>query len=480
MPLFLRFGAQLQEILKAHNLPASELARRMGFKSKTSLFRILNDEASHTASANFWKDFCRQAPVSLSDEEQLLLEQALDVSHRGEEAYALDHAMGELLRPFDEQVEDIPLRCFGDAAPQVSSFRELMKLYQQSPKVQFVLINCSHPVLFRLIGESFNSETMYVHHLMDLNGQLKDTVRSIRACLPLLAFARYTPYTVPETLRSSLIFVLMRTADDQWETHYFVFDHLGELCMMASRDKEFPMFFKAAIEDPTFQRITPLKEVIAPLSGPEDYVAFTQRYYSLEKDRPLYSIKPDVPINFIHPDLLVYAAVDGFNAVGLFSSETEELIGQLYQIQLKRWQNFFEKRKVTHVIFSKDAMIRFARTGRQTDHFFAMRPYTPKEREAILNFLWEQSTSNPYFNIYFAKDNQLILNREISCYEGAGTVFQDANTSYASGHQEVILTHQGFSQQFISYFMNELLPRQVLKERESQHLWDYLLSLCRS
>lgn len=479
MAAYLPFGAQLKALLETHGVSASQLARTMGFKSKTSLFRILNDEVSYEASARFWKDLCRQNPLSFSAEETHLMEQALDVSLRGQEAFALDDAMSDLLTPAVGSVEDIPLHCYGAAAPQATSFRQLMRIYQKSAKVQFVLMNCNHTGLIRLISESFRSETMTIHHLLDLNGTLKDTVRSISACMPLLSFSNYIPYAIPEPVRGRLIFVLMRTEQDEWETHYFIFDQNGELCMMASRDADFPLFLQSAIQEPMLQHVKPLKDVISSLTGPADYVAYTQRYYELENGRPLYSIKPDVPINFIHPDLLVSAAMDGFNAAGLITPETEALIAALYEVQLKRWQNFFEKRKVTHVIFAKEAMIHFARTGRQTDHFFAMRPYTLKERESILTYLWEQSQSNPYFNIYFAKDNRLIHDREISCYEGMGTVIQDADTSYAHGHQEVILTHEGFARQFKNYFMNELLPRHVLSQRESQHLWDYLLSLCK-
>jgi len=477
MAVFLRFGAQLKEVLKARGVSASQLSRQMGYKSKTSLFRVLNDEVSLTALMTFWKDFCRLDPLKMTLEESRILERALDISHRGEEAYALDDAMSQLLHPAEGPAEDIPLRCFGQFAPRVSSFRELMKLYQKSSRVQFVLLNCNHTGLIRLISESFDPDTMVIHHLLDLNGTLKDTLSSISALLPLLHFPNYSPCAVPDPVRSRLIFVLMRTPEGIWETHYFIFDAGGALHMMTSRDPDFPQFLSASIQKPMLSHVTPLRDVISPLRGPADYVACTQRYHALEKGRPLYSIKPDIPVTFIHPDLLVAAARDRFKAMGTVSPETDALIDNLYQVQLRRWQNFFESHKVTHVIFSKEAMIRFARTGDLADRFFTLRPYTPRERESILTFLWEQCQSNPYFNIYFARDNTLIQNREISCFEGKGTVIQDAGTS---GRQEVILTHEGFEQQFKNYFMNELLPRHVLSQRESQYLWDYLISLCRN
>ncbi|MBQ8537666.1 MAG: hypothetical protein IJ461_09725 [Clostridia bacterium] len=474
---FMLFGAQLKTILKNRGVSASQLSRLMGFKSKTTLFRVLNDEVTYASLQSFWRKMTQRQPLPLTQEEWSQLEQSLNVSRQGLEACALNQAMHELLHPSQQPFEDIPVRCFGQDAPRVQSLRELMRFYRQSPRVHITLVNCTQSDLLRLICQSLSPESMQIHHLLNLNDTLLDTVRSIGACLPLLPYACYTPYALSEPLRSSELFVIFHNGEGQWETHYFLFTAQGELCMMASRDKDFPSFWKAALQDPLVPFLQPLKVVLGPLSAPSDFVGFIQRYYELEKERALYSIKPDVPINFIHPDLLVDAVREGLNKNGA-SPVDETLISDLYDIQLKRWQNFFEKRKVTHVIFSKEAMIRFARTGRQTDHFFVMRPYTAKEREAILTFLWEQAQSNPYFNLYFAHENCVIEDREISCYEGAGTVFQDANTSYNQDHQEVMITHPAFAQQFKRYFMNELLVNHVLSPRETQHLWDYLIALC--
>lgn len=477
----LLFGAQLKAILSARGISASQLAKWMGFKSRTSLFRVLNDEVSYASLQNFWKELEQCEAFSLSKNEIQLMEKALDTSRQGLDVYTLNQAMHELLRPAAGPLKDFPVKCFGQAAPAAQSFRQLMALYSQSPQVHFVLLNCTHLPLVRLIGESLNPDTMHIFHLLNLNENLLETVHGIRACLPLLPNSCYSPYAIETPVQLSLFFVLWRNGSGQQETHYYMLPPHGDVCMMASCDKDFSSFWREALESPLKPLIFPIKDVLGPLTGPEDYVGYIQRYYELEKDRALYSLKPDVPINFIHPDLLVSAAMDGFRNTDIMNTANmETLIAQLYDIQLKRWQNFFEKRKVTHAIFSKDAMIRFARTGRQTDHFFAMRPYTPKEREGILSFLWEQSQTNPYFNIYFAKENSVIEDREISCYEGAGTIFQDANTSYAAGHQEVLLTHPGFAQQFQHYFMNELLHSHVLSPRETQHLWDYLISLCKT
>ena len=49
------FSACLREILNRRGISASELSRRMGFSSRTSVFRLLNGETSHEKQREFVK-----------------------------------------------------------------------------------------------------------------------------------------------------------------------------------------------------------------------------------------------------------------------------------------------------------------------------------------------------------------------------------------------------------------------------------------
>ena len=52
-------------------------------------------------------------------------------------------------------------------------------------------------------------------------------------------------------------------------------------------------------------------------------------------------------------------------------------------------------------------MMQFALTGRQSDHFYAARAFTPQERAQILQLCLDASLSDPYFNIHFAVSEDL-------------------------------------------------------------------------
>ena len=217
-------------------------------------------------------------------------------------------------------------------------------------------------------------------------------------------------------------------------------------------------------------QLTMLQNHFPITDSPEDYLRYTEQYREMEFDREVYSIKPDVPINLIHPDILLPSVMDGFRDSGFADREQlVPLVQNLYDIQLMRFENFFRKRKVTHIVFSLEAMRAFMRTGKQTDHFFAMRSYTLAERMAILNHLRDQAAKNPHFYIHFLKEDTPAPIMEITMYEGYGVMFTKANTDYnlAGEHTEALVTHPGFMRKYREFFMRELLPRYVMSHHET-------------
>lgn len=119
---------------------------------------------------------------------------------------------------------------------------------------------------------------------------------------------------------------------------------------------------------------------------------------SWERGRAVYDIKLDVPISYIHPDLLLSSVRKGFSEQKFGEgAEREELIGKFYDIHLRRYENFMTKRRATHTIFSSEAMMEFAKTGVQSDHFFAMAPYEKQERVQILAHLRDPALSESVF-----------------------------------------------------------------------------------
>ena len=157
------------------------------------------------------------------------------------------------------------------------------------------------------------------------------------------------------------------------------------------------------------------------------------------------------------------------------------MIQRFYAVHRKRFDNYFQKRRPTHTIFSKQAMARFAKTGRQSDHFFAMRPFTREERVAVLTHLKAQNEQNPYFSIYFFKPEYHQPRTEICLYEGKGTMLTKADTDYdfSGMHTEALITQPEFSRKYKEFFLKDLLESKVLSPKETLAAFDELIEIAK-
>ena len=205
----------------------------------------------------------------------------------------------------------------------------------------------------------------------------------------------------------------------------------------------------------------PLKKMFDKAMNSGGYLDFAEECRRLEQNRAIYTIKLDVPLSFVQTDIVASCIMDGF--------VEKETLEDMIRVHQRRFDNYFTKKKVSHVIFSREAMERFARTGRQSDHFFALRSYTPEERVRILQNLRGQEESNPYFHVYFFEDGFQPPAAEVGLYEGVGTLMAKPYTDYnlSGEHAETIISQKEFCARYKAYFMNDLLERHVMNRRET-------------
>ena len=161
--------------------------------------------------------------------------------------------------------------------------------------------------------------------------------------------------------------------------------------------------------------------------------------------------------------------------------EAEQVVGVLSEVHARRFHNIYKKRKATNTILSLEFMERFARTGRQTDHFFALRPYMPEERVRILSHMKDQAQSNPSFKLYFFKPDFAPPLMEIALYEGEGTLMAKPFTDYnlAGDHAEAMITNEEFCARYKAFFTEDLLARQVMSREETIREMERLIEIAR-
>ena len=197
----------------------------------------------------------------------------------------------------------------------------------------------------------------------------------------------------------------------------------------------------------------PIKRNYFDSSAFEDYILYSRNYAALEHDHTIWKIKPDVGVDQIPAWILKQAFREG---PVLADNQFAEAFNKVEGIYRDRYKNTFTRHKHAYTVFKRGAMRRFAMTGKTTDHFWMMRPYTPKERRIILSELLKQQQDNPYVHFYFLKDNAALRDVRIAYYEGEGMLILDSGTDYnlEQGHSEVLITYERMLSLFREFCLN--------------------------
>lgn len=485
----LSFGECVKGFLKSRELSVLEGSKLLGMKSATSLFRILHDEVNIKTLEKIYPQIIEA--FSLTAQEKNRLQRGLMISRMGVEQYLGYKSMWRLLFPQKNAAPNQKTLLHitgGMSMPIPDSMQQFVVFLMNCAHVEITLVGCCTPeIISAFYPLTIQKKNIKIIHFMP--GQkksLQQMIGSIAAITPFLPYSWYSAYLPKAGAPAEIAAlyehneILIDSTDDAGNRrlHHVVQVEKAGMQLIEYED-ETPFQFHRQLLMRHIPRLNPIKTVFSQATHPEEYVTYTEQYRQIEENRAIYSIKPDLPINFIHPDLMVAAVMEGFTDQDFGSrGALEELVGRLYQIHLQRWKNIFEKKKVTHIVFSAKEMLEFARSGILTDHFFAIRAFTPAERKGILQNIRKQMAENPYFNVYFSRDDHLPFQFEMTAYEQWGVQLNHAHTSYnfAEGHAEALILQKEFWQIFISFYQFELLQEHVLSARESLALMDQLIA----
>ena len=479
------FGQCLRQILESKNTSASELARMMNYKSRNTVFRILSGEGGYSVLKAFYDRLLQEDQLSLHEKERVELHQALNVSRVGVENYKSYCMLAELLG--ETHAEDALAISW---ETESSDIADIDAVIRECREAVITITGCCDRQLFErfrrsMIGLSKKTKLTIAHFIYT---GAEEVIRNISAIQPLFFESCYTPYALEPDMfspekerlyRSNCVFVHAVDAEGKGFDQAFLLVDKGVFCAMGRRAPGgFRLLQTFFGEDEL--RMYPLKKSFTQANGVQKYADYIDECARLERGRSIYNIRQDVPISFVHPDILVSAVTEGFRNTGFAEeAELEAILPALYEVQLSRYRNFFEKRRPTHTIFSYEAMERYARTGEQSDHFFAMRPFTGEERVRILSHLREQTQSNPQFKIYFFCKRCTPPKMEIGLYEGAGVLLAKPHTDYnlSRGHAEAIVDQKALCERFREFFMQYLLEDYVMSSEETLMALDNLIRI---
>lgn len=476
----------LDELLKRNGISASELSRRMGFSSRTSVFRILKDESSSEKQREFLERLEQSRALPLTQEDREALRVGAEVSRIGYEQFSVYQAMEELIMPSKRETLPLHVSRWMNGAMEEVSFSAWMGRIFSSRSVKLLIVGCCSGTLFRAMAEQLGegrAEHVEITHYIQATGSA--LVRSLIAIQPVLYYGGYQAYMPGE--RHGRLFdcdmILAECEDADGTRHWAqaVMPDETRLCC-CTLDGEQTYGFLTNLLTTYAAGMKPIKNAFMQPASPADYLKYTEQYREIEKDTALYDIKCDMPINFINADVLLDPVRDGFKAVGFCGeAEREALVLAFHAIQKRRFENFRTKHSPTYTIFNYERMRHFAMTGKQSDHFFAIRPYTPAERVRILSDLREMTRTVPYFTVYFFKRDIEPVYDEIGLYEGKGLLLTKPDTDYRldGEHAEALITQPELCSSYQRFYLDHLIKECVVGRQETLAILDELIALSR-
>jgi len=487
----------LLEMMTARNLSSAQLAVILGHKSKTTLLRILQGTAGLRSLGNVYKELCSCEELHLTEQEAERLHTAYDMELWGADTYRARTEMLRLLRKPDNRPTAVKLLCSDNSETTLEAF--LSRFVPSGTEGEIpvtrmdilMLSGCYPSVMLTMAGLLRRMEQrIHIRQLFMLNGDTARITRMIRNILPTLGYHTYEAYSVSQS-------------DIVTDPAYSGTGTGKAMAVRAETEagetREFQILLKSETEGVLleapgiwnhwhqftamyFQSAAPMKATIPEI---QDYVSMLEYYADTERNREMLIYKADVSFCYIHTEILLHALSDALKEGA--NTEMEAYIGQvlprLRSIQEKRFQNIVNKRQHTYWIASAAALHRFARTGVQDDHFFAMRPFTAEERHRIFRHLLEQVQNNPYFHLYLMReeDEDSFVDLEATLFVGHGLQLTSYHTDYCleNGWTETMLEEEAFCSLYREFYMEELIAHHTRPAENTIALLEDILRLLR-
>lgn len=469
----------IQSIQQSRGLSIAALAELLGYKSQTSVARVMQDKANMDSVTRFCQLMKENEALALTDAEVEQLTQVLERKKLGQAEYAAADILRQLLRGDPPMVDPVLV----DA--NTGARQHLLERYLPMEELHITLLNSESMPLFGALAELVRQGRTKVEHYLYSDQSLLRTVMTIRAALPILHESNYyggLAFTPREELLNNPRGVLM--SDVMLCEYHREGMPWYDLVIFQSREEGLCFTFPGS--GATVHRMMenvkinaqPIRNGGMP-SLQEGYAAYVRYCCELEQDRAVYRIKPDFGMEQIPTEIWIRAFAEGPMAEDPSGVGNVQELEELFR---RRQSNSFSKKQAQHHVYKPRAVWKFVRTGRLSDQFWAFRTLTMRERLETLQVMLEQHTENPYYKLHFLKDEDAMRDDEIVCYEGVGVSFIKAGTDYdlSAAHSEIMVSQPEFLRIYRQFFLHSILPNLVQPEYKTRKLLLEMIEYCQN
>lgn len=469
------FGETLAGLMRAKKLSAKRLAGLAGYKSKTSIVRILREESVHSGRERL---FARMDELGLltPDERQALL-RGLEFSRVGG-----DRAMARLgLRRL--------LTGEWNARAPAPALANALESLRAAHSARILLLNGCHPEVVLPLRDILRKRPAHaMEHFVTVGASARQDMDALCAILSIAFVPAYAcalqDTQAPDGL-STRQDALCFTAQDRdgVGTDTLILFPGGEDAVIHTQPAAHGLFqfIRQAIARDNFR---PVVSAGAQRDGPEAIVEAVRFCTELERGRNARVVKPDICLNEINGALLRPALLDG-GALRQFPNWDErQLRARFEEFFYYHDQRFQDNACGTHAhwqVISPRAMRHFALTGRFDSHFSTIRPFTVEERIAILEGAMQRMRANRGTCMHFWNVGGSLA-MEVHCLENMGVIAFPAGQEGGLdiSFQATILRDQRLSALFQECFDDDLLRNCTMSAQESMRYMAGLLDELRA
>ena len=456
------FGACLSDLLSKYNLSGATVSHMLGHKSRTTLRRILTDQANAESMEKFLGEFLSARLLPLTPAEEQSLYQALEASRIGIANYRARMELSQMISD-----PHMPPRTLYLNATQENTLISLEQFFRQLTAftgVRMLIINSISAPFFETLRIFLNQHPQLIvdiRHYVFLNDDISRTVRFINATLPLLCFPCYHTGTIPPpsqeqsqfpVLTASVMVCQGITPDGRQVEYQLGFTTPLNGHLLTFPDSHGVYEFWESMISPSIPMMHSIKTELPSTEQADSYLALIRMKRSLEENRAIYTLNPVFCLPFIPPSI-VRNYLDSLDDDPLGGAREEFL-----RIHQQRFDNVYGKKRVSQILAPLRQLRTFARSGRLSDPIFRFRPFTVEERRQILTHFRDQTRDNPYFNICFLKNDSPNLTLSATCCDPAGVVIH----TEMPGHTDVLISQDDFTALFSQFFRETLIPHHTL------------------
>ncbi|MBR2942121.1 MAG: hypothetical protein IKB82_01855 [Clostridia bacterium] len=484
------FGELVRQYIESNSLSYQDLVEHLGYKSKTSVSRIIQDATSYQLRAQFYKQFRDQYP--LTDAEMDAFETALNASRLSAEHQALFSAYRRLFSPASNAPASEPVVEYAESGRTCTLSEAILTAGQNAYNIDVLIFGMCAPATLRTLYQQLDgmSSSFTIRHCLFSQEDASIYIHLLNAVSDFLFDPRYILYHCDK--RPTLVYTDNQlilhcdTEDGESIATLFLQSDTGRLFCSEPIGGELLQVYLNFFER-NAEIFTPLKMRRRCRSEEEQILAFlqTQRQYaSLEKGRSIYCYRKSLGLEFVPPEIYKDALL-----LNRFPDKAAlSMVNDLVEAQRRRFQNIRSKKAPSYFMLSQDAIQNFIWTGRLRNHPFLLRPLSPRERMLVIRNLISLMEENPFFFLRFAAEDAPGFwdTASVSCYQqiqstSSHKTVRDESLCFIPANETsdeyttLQLVNPDVASSFAIFYREELWQKHTLSTKKSEHFVHMML-----